>query len=90
MKLVQEKRVVNGVFKTVLVEQPDEIVGSAATIARAKRDKLLTDSDWTQGSDSPLSNEVKAEWATYRQALRDITDHANYPNLEDADWPTKP
>lgn len=27
---------------------------------------------------------------TYRQALRDITAHANWPNLADSDWPTKP
>jgi len=27
---------------------------------------------------------------TYRQALRDITAHANWPNLADGDWPTKP
>jgi len=27
---------------------------------------------------------------TYRQALRDLPTHENWPNLEDADWPTKP
>lgn len=27
---------------------------------------------------------------TYRQALRDITTHANWPDLADSDWPTKP
>jgi len=27
---------------------------------------------------------------TYRQALRDITDHSNWPNLQEADWPVKP
>lgn len=32
---------------------------------------LLKDSDWTQLPDVPLSAEKKAEWATYRQALRD-------------------
>jgi hypothetical protein len=26
----------------------------------------------------------------YRQALRDITDHANWPNLAIGDWPIKP
>jgi hypothetical protein len=90
MKFTEEKKIVNGVFKTVLKEQPEEYVGSAKVLAKAKRDKLLTESDWTQGNDSPLSDDAKAEWATYRQALRDITAHANFPNLEDADWPTKP
>ena len=37
-----------------------------------KRNRRLEASDWTQVPDSPLSAEKKAEWATYRQALRDI------------------
>ena len=39
---------------------------------RAARDVMLTSSDWTQAADSPLSDSVKAEWATYRQACRDM------------------
>jgi len=39
---------------------------------RAKRDRLLQASDWTQMPDCQLSNTKKAEWATYRQALRDL------------------
>jgi hypothetical protein len=31
---------------------------------------MLKDSDWTQVADAPGD---KAAWATYRQALRDIT-----------------
>jgi len=31
-----------------------------------------------------------AEITAYRQALRDITDHANFPNLQDTDWPETP
>ena len=57
---------------------------------RMNRRGLLPASDWTQLPDSPLSDSKKAEWATYRQALRDITTHSNWPNLEDADWPTPP
>ena len=37
-----------------------------------QRDKLLLDSDWTQVTDSPLSDSDKAKWATYRQKLRDV------------------
>jgi hypothetical protein len=29
-------------------------------------------------------------WGTYRQALRDITGHVNFPYLTEADWPVKP
>ena len=57
---------------------------------RIKRNQLLSDSDWTQMPDSPLTDEAKTSWATYRTALRDLTTHANWPNLTDADWPTQP
>jgi hypothetical protein len=39
---------------------------------RAKRNKLLTNCDWTQLPNIPLSGAVKYEWETYRQALRDL------------------
>ena len=53
---------------------------------RAWRNALLAQSDWTQMSDSPLSDSKKQEWATYRQALRDFpngwtpSDTANFPD----------
>ena len=53
---------------------------------RATRDTKLAETDWTALSDVTMS----AEMTTYRQSLRDITSHANWPNLEDADWPVKP
>jgi hypothetical protein len=37
---------------------------------RSQRNQILKDTDWTQVADSPVD---KAAWATYRQALRDIT-----------------
>jgi hypothetical protein len=40
--------------------------------ARVKRDRALMESDWTQLPSSPLSDAKKAEWETYRQALRDF------------------
>ena len=57
---------------------------------RNERNTILSQSDWTQIADSALTDEAKALWVTYRTALRDLTAHANWPNLEDADWPTKP
>lgn len=58
----------------------------AAKINRSVRDAKLAETDYLALSDNTMS----AEMTTYRQALRDITNHANWPNLEDADWPTKP
>ena len=39
---------------------------------RTERDKLLTESDWTQGNDTPLSDADVAKWKTYRTSLRDL------------------
>ena len=50
-----------------------------------KRQGLLQDSDWTQLPDVPVD---KPAWATYRQALRDITEQQDYPLL--IDWPEAP
>ena len=60
----------------------------AATAAshRTTRNNLLSDTDWTAMSDVTMSSAM----TTYRQALRDLPTHDNWPNLEDADWPTKP
>ena len=60
---------------------------TAATAIRLKRSGLLSETDWTQLADAPTD---AAPWATYRQALRDITDHVNFPYLEENDWPVKP
>jgi len=57
---------------------------------RMKRNQLLTESDWTQMPDSPLEDETKTSWATYRTSLRNLPTHENWPSLEDADWPTQP
>ena len=54
---------------------------------RAERDKLLAESDWTQMNDSPLSNEDKTSWATYRQSLRDITADESWPDVTFPDTP---
>ena len=55
---------------------------------RAKRNTLLTESDWTQYVDSPLSDEAKAEWVTYRESLRDLPDNTDDPS--NPTWPTPP
>ncbi len=59
---------------------------ATAVTNRATRDTKLAETDWHGMSDVTMSSEM----TTYRQALRDLPDHSNWPNLEDADWPTKP
>lgn len=54
---------------------------------RSNRDALLAACDWTQLPDAPLTNTQTADWASYRQALRDITTQSDPFNIE---WPVAP
>ena len=69
------------------------ISGTNTDAVREIRNKLLQNSDWTQVPDSPLSDSKKAEWATYRQQLRDMM--SSYTDSESntvqaITWPTPP
>lgn len=57
----------------------------ASANVRGKRDRLLVDSDWTQLPDAPVD---AAAWATYRTALRDVTDQTGFP--WNVTWPVAP
>ena len=56
-----------------------------AKAVRNDRNTKLAECDWTQLADSTAD---KAAWATYRQALRDITTQAGFPWT--IDWPVAP
>jgi hypothetical protein len=56
----------------------------AAANVRSQRDQKLADTDWMGLSDVTMS----AEWATYRQSLRDITAQDGFPHS--VTWPTEP
>lgn len=82
-----------------LLSNLDSLIGSPIMreFRRHRNDKLL-ECDWTVGEDTPLSDSKKAEWKTYRQALRDIT-KTHTPsivsgtlllNIDAIPWPTKP
>jgi len=53
---------------------------------RVKRNSLLSESDWTALKDVTLKN--SAEWAAYRQALRDLP--STFKTPEEVVWPSKP
>lgn len=59
---------------------------NTASAMRSRRDNKLAETDWHGMSDVTMADNMK----TYRQALRDLPTNSNWPNLEDADWPTKP
>ena len=62
----------------------------AAASVRTQRDAKLAESDWMVIKSAETGVALATEWAAYRQALRDITTHANFPYLTETDWPTKP
>ena len=71
-----------------------EISDGIAAAQRTKRNQRLAETDWMACSDVTMSS----DWKTYRQALRDLPTHSNWPNLKvpdpieggDNDWPVKP
>ena len=70
---------------------------ATATRNRAERDKRLASCDWVVTKALEGGGAVPSDWATYRTALRNITTHANWPNLNypnmdgsGGDWPTEP
>ena len=56
--------------------------------ARAQRDKLLAETDWTQVLDAPIDAETREAYRAYRQALRDIPEQEGFP--ESITWPELP
>lgn len=66
-------------------EEMQEYVDKLSRVARADRDQLLAEYDWTQVADAPVD---QAAWANYRQALRDITTQEGFP--ENIIWPKQP
>lgn len=64
---------------------------------RDRRNRLLAESDWVVIMHTEKGTNIPLEWEVYRQALRDITSHPNWPDLQEADmegnggdWPVVP
>ena len=67
------------------------ILADEWTRIRGERDRLLTESDWTQANDTPLASGKVTEWGTYRTSLRDLpSDQSSKTKYSDITWPTKP
>jgi hypothetical protein len=79
---------VDGVTTTAAEQEAEYKAAKDAEQAksvRTSRGDKLKDSDWTQVADAPVD---KAAWATYRQALRDVTQQSGFPWT--ITWPTQP
>lgn len=66
----------------------EELIKMTWFSVRAKRDKMISDTDWTQMSDSPLSVDKIEEFKVYRQVLRDLPQSTDNP--DEIVWPVKP
>lgn len=91
-KCIQER-----VSLTPEEEAAQDIIDAGASAARrvihfqemrSERNMKLAKSDWSQSSDTSLSNAEKVKWQTYRQELRDLP--ATVVDPGNPVWPTKP
>lgn len=67
---------------------PEPTTEELYQLLRYARNHKLTECDWTQLPDAPLTDAKKAEWALYRQALRDFP--ANCTDPANPVWPEPP
>ena len=74
-----------------------EANAATATRNRTERTRRLATCDWVVTKALESGGSVPSDWATYRTALRNITTHANWPNLSSpdmngngSDWPVEP
>ena len=54
---------------------------------RSTRDQILRDTDWTMTTGATID---QAQWAAYRQVIRDIPQTYKDKTPDDVVWPTQP
>ena len=90
--IIEETRVVRKPTKRILTQEEidkknqDKITKEWSDV-RTQRNYLLSECDWTQISDAPITDENKQQWKIYRQDLRDIT---NASTPQQVVWPPQP
>jgi hypothetical protein len=78
------------------VEPPTEeqikeaIEKDKAKVWRQMRNEALEKSDYVVSVANETGGSISDEWKTYRQTLRDLPTHKNWPNLGDDDFPNEP
>ena len=89
------QKVVNNVYYDLTAEEEAEMAARAEAAdldlshVRSQRNSLLSASDWTRLDDAALGDHTAAEWATYRQALRDYPAQSDRVSTLPA-WPEDP
>ena len=88
------QKVVNGVYYDLTAEEEAELTARAEaadldlSMVRSQRDGMLAAAGWTQLGDAALGDHTAEEWATYRQALRDLP--SVYSRVSEVVWPFNP
>ena len=87
-------KIVNNVVIELTAEEEAELAAMAEaadldlSMVRSERDGMLRGSDWTQIGDAALGDHTAEEWATHRQALRDLPQ--TYSRVSEVVWPNDP
>jgi len=87
-------KIVNNVRIQLTAEEEAELDARAEAadldlnMVRGQRDGQLRGSDWTQLGDAALGDHTAEEWATHRQALRDVPQ--TYSRVSEVVWPEDP
>lgn len=79
-------RIKDGIGDEVLVDDNSTEEELELATQRAKRNKILAETDSKMITDRGFTDSKLNEWKTYRQALRDMV----FTNLDNITWPTKP
>ena len=88
------QKVVNGVYYDLTPEEEAELATQAEAadldlgFVRSRRNGMLRNTDWTQIGDAALGDHTAEEWATHRQALRDVPQ--TYSRVSEVVWPNDP
>jgi len=88
------QKMVNGVYIDLTEAEIEQRAAEAEAadlnlnMVRAQRNSSLRGSDWTQIADATLGDHTIEEWATYRQALRDVPQ--TYSRVSEVVWPNDP
>jgi len=85
--------VIDGVIQdaTPAVPSVDEQRRQCSKLLRRERNTKLAKTDYTQMPDAPLTGAKKADWATYRQALRDLpSQYQDETDIDNVVYPTQP
>lgn len=73
------------VIVNAAAEEVQKRLAGLAVRVRGQRNRLLSETDWVVSRAFETGTAVPANYATYRQALRDITDQQGFPHS--ISWP---